>query len=448
MTAVAEDIARRAREWLLEGKSAGDAERALYENVVLYILYNRFESDLRKYIESAQDAEVSMLRPIECYDAFCRDLAGYLDIPGITFPSLSERDHLFACFFQLRRAFHHIFDNIIGGSSVSAKLRAETWQSIFTCDMARYRRVLYSRMNDVATLITGPSGTGKELVARAIAFSGYIPFDARHKRPAVEFASCYCPVNLSELSPTLIESGLFGHVKGAFTGAIGDRAGFFETCHENGAVFLDEMGELDRFIQVKLLRVFQDRTFRRIGETKSRPFRGKIITATNRDLAKAVQAGQFREDLYYRLCSDTIVTPSLREQVAESPEQLRNLLRFIARRVVGEAEAETLAGEAETWIAANLPVDYPWPGNVRELEQCVRNVMVRNAYVPAPAARGGDGDGYIEAIRNCALTANRLIEGYCLRVYEETGSYSAAARRLGLDRRTVKSYVDSATASR
>jgi transcriptional regulator with GAF, ATPase, and Fis domain len=302
-------------------------------------------------------------------------------------------------------------------------------------------------MNDVATLITGPSGTGKELVARAIAFSGYIPFDARQRRPVADFVAGYYPVNLSELSPTLIESELFGHAKGAFTGAIGDRSGFFETCENYGAVFLDEMGELDLFIQVKLLRVFQDRTFRRVGEVKGRPFQGKILAATNRDLAEAVRTGRFREDLYYRLCSDTIRTPSLREQVTGSPEQLRNLLRFIARRVVGDAEAEALAGETETWIAANLPADYPWPGNVRELEQCVRNVMIRKAYVPASAARGGDEDGYIEAVRNRTLTADQLIEEYCLRVYEETGSYSAAAKRLDLDRRTVKGHVDNACMS-
>ena len=444
MTAVAEEIANGARARLREGHAAGDGECALYENVVLYLLFNRYERVFREYIQAAPNAAAGDPRPMPFYDTFCRDMSDYFNIPGMTFQSFVERDHLFACFYQLRRAFHHIFDNIIGGSSVSAKLRAETWQSIFTCDMERYRRVLYTRMNDVATLITGPSGTGKELVARAVAFSGYIPFDARHKRPVVEFAACYCPVNLSELSPTLIESELFGHVKGAFTGAIGDRAGFFETCHEHGAVFLDEMGELDPFIQVKLLRVFQDRSFRRIGEVRSRPFRGKIIAATNRDLAQAARNGQFREDLYYRLCSDTIVTPSLRDQVADSPEQLQNLLQFVARRVVGEEEAETLAGEVDAWIAANLPADYAWPGNVRELEQCVRNIMVRKAYVPAPKAQSTDEDIYIENVRNRRLTADDLLREYCLRVYDETGSYSAAALRLGLDRRTVKNHVDKA----
>ncbi|MCC6695533.1 MAG: sigma 54-interacting transcriptional regulator, partial [Candidatus Hydrogenedentes bacterium] len=220
------------------------------------------------------------------------------------------------------------------------------------------------------------------------------------------------------------------------------------TCHECGAVFLDELGELDPFIQVKLLRVFQDRTFRRIGETKSRPFRGKIIAATNRDLAEAVRSGRFRQDLYYRLCSDIIVTPSLREQIADSPEQLQNLLRFIARRAVGESEADALASEVETWIAARLPRDYSWPGNVRELEQCVRNVMVRREYFPAPIAPGAVDDGFLDAVAKRTLDASELLRQYCLRVYEDAGTYIGAAQRLGLDRRTVKAYVEEAQGER
>ncbi|MCL4692424.1 MAG: sigma 54-interacting transcriptional regulator [Candidatus Hydrogenedentes bacterium] len=444
ITNVAEEIANRARESLQRGESAGAREIALYESVVLYLLYNRYESKLREYIESALVANANEPAPIECYDAFCADMAHYLNIRGYTFPGLAEREHLFACFFQLRRAFHHIFDNIIGGSTASAQLRAATWQSIFTCDMARYRRTLYSRMNDVTTLITGPSGTGKELVARAIAYSGYIPFDARRKRPVEDFIRAYHPVNLSELSPTLIESELFGHVKGAFTGAMADRAGYFEICHDHGTVFLDELGELDPFIQVKLLRVVQDRTFRRVGETTSRPFRGKIVAATNRDLTEAVRSGRFREDLYYRLCSDTIQTPSLREQIAESREQLRNLIRHVAQRVAGEPEARALAEETDVWIWDHLPADYPWPGNVRELEQCVRNIMVRKSYVPTPFI-DANRDIVLDELLACRLTAEELLGIYCRRVYEKTGSYSAAAKQLGLDRRTVKSHISGRT---
>lgn len=444
LTNMAKEIADRARARLLKEPAVSDHDAVLYENVVLYYIYNRYEGIFHEYIEAAPPNGNEQPAPMPFHDAYCRDMDEYLNLKGLTFASLAERDHLFACFYQLRRAFHHIYDKIIGGSAESTRLRAETWQSIFTCDMARYRRSLYARMNDVATLIMGPSGTGKELVARAIAYARYIPFDGKTKRPVEHFAACYCPVNLSELSPSLVESELFGHVKGAFTGAISDRDGFFEICPACGAVFLDELGEMDPILQVKLLRLFQDRTFRRIGETKLRPFRGKIIAATNRNLGKAVRAGLFREDLYYRLCSDIIVTPALRVQVAGSPEQLQNLVRHIAQRVAGDEESEGLAVETEAWIAANLPADYAWPGNVRELEQCVRNVMVRNAYFPAPAALNDSDDRFVEAVRMGQFTADALLSEYCRRVYAETGSYAAAAQRLGVDRRTVKGYVDKA----
>src|SRR5260370_39965130 len=158
-------------------------------------------------------------------------------------------------------------------------------------------------MTDCATLITGPSGTGKELAARAIAQSRYVPFDDRKLEFGDDESLSFFPINISALSPTLVESELFGHRRGAFTGAIGDRKGWLEACAELGSVFLDELGDLDPAIQVKLLRVIETRTFHPVGETAGKRFRGKLITATNRDLGAAMRAGHFREDLYYRLCS-------------------------------------------------------------------------------------------------------------------------------------------------
>jgi transcriptional regulator with PAS, ATPase and Fis domain len=351
---------------------------------------------------------------------------------------------MFACFFQLRRAWHNIYDNIIGGSMASARLRAAVWQSIFTCDMRRYRRALYGRMGDITTLITGPSGTGKELVARAIGLSRYIPFDPKTKRFATEVAQCFYPINLSALSPTLIESEMFGHKKGAFTGATADRAGFFELCPADGAVFLDEIGDLDPAIQVKLLRVLQTRVFQRIGDPTGRRFDGKVIAATNRDPAREMQEKRFRQDLYYRLCSDLIVTPSLREQIEDSPEQLYNLLLFITRRVAGPEEAESLAEQVADWIPKNLDPGYTWPGNVRELEQCVRNIMIHKTYQPSKAHASKPREVFLDAVRAGSLTADELVRRYCTLVYAETGSYQETSRRLGIDRRTVKDRVDPA----
>src|SRR5207247_5948194 len=195
----------------------------------------------------------------------------------------------------------------------------------------------------------------------------------------------FFPINISALSPTLIESELFGHRRGAFTGAIADRKGWLETCPETGSVFLDELGDLDPEIQVKLLRVIETRSFHSVGESAGRRFRGKLIAATNRDLAEAMRQGRFREDLYYRLCSDLVSTPPMAEQIAGSPAVLRELVYYMAQRVAG-AEGEAFAPEVLAWIEQNLGPSDAWPGNYRELEQCVKHVLIRRHYRPAGAA--------------------------------------------------------------
>jgi transcriptional regulator with GAF, ATPase, and Fis domain len=283
-------------------------------------------------------------------------------------------------------------------------------------------------MHDVTTLITGPSGTGKELVARAIGLSRYIPFDPERETFAATLDGAFHALNVSALSPTLIESELFGHRKGAFTGAVQDRIGWLEACPPFGAVLLDEVGEIDAAIQVKLLRVLQTREFSRIGETTPRAFQGKLIAATNRDLAAEMRAGRFREDLYYRLCSDLIVTPSLRDQLRDAPEELRNLVLFVSERVVGAEGAAELADEVLACVGRDLGPDYPWPGNVRELEQCVRNVLVRKEYrPPATAQRAPAGDLAAE-LGEGSLTAEELLRRYCTR-RRRSGLRPAISRR-------------------
>ncbi|MCX5771147.1 MAG: sigma 54-interacting transcriptional regulator [Candidatus Hydrogenedentes bacterium] len=443
LTQRAKLLADSALDRLWAGNRPGDAEHGLYHDIVLYYLFNKYTQPFFEYVIDTEQGKAAQGAAADLYSRFGDDLVHYLGIPGVTF-ALGETDHIFACFFQLRRAWHNIYDNIIGGSMASARLRASVWQSIFTCDMRRYRRALYTRMGDITTLVTGPSGTGKELVARAVALSRYIPFNSRTKQFATNVAECFYPINLSALSPTLIESEMFGHKKGAFTGAIGDREGFFELCPADGAVFLDEIGDLDPAIQVKLLRVLQTRVFQRIGETKDRRFEGKVITATNRNPALEMQEGRFRQDLYYRLCSDMIVTPSLNEQIQGSPEQLDNLLLFIARRVAGIEEAEPLAAEVARWIRDNLEPDYAWPGNVRELEQCVRNILIRKTYHPTQgvSALPKPREEFLDAVKAGRLTADDLLRKYCTLVYAETGSYLETGRRLGIDRRTVKERID------
>lgn len=400
----------------------------LYDDVVIYFLYERYREAILGLIERGEAAT-----RIDFYPRFRADVSTYLG-------DRTDAAHLFACFYQVRRAFHQVFRNIVGRTRPVATLRATVWQSIFTHDVRRYRRSLWSRMGDVPALITGPTGTGKELVARAIAYSRYIPFDERRERFTGPPQPNFVAVNLSALSPTLIESELFGHRKGAFTGATTDREGFLESCGPLGSVFLDEIGEVEPSIQVKLLRVLQSRTLQRLGETTPRPFEGKLIAATNRDLAEEIRKGRFREDFYYRLCADTITTPSLREQLAGSDDELPHLVRFICARVAGDEEAEPLSAE----VMRAIPVTgYQWPGNFRELEQCVRSVMLRGIYEPRASVAHPDARHRIaHNIVSGHFTADDLLRHYCTLLYATSRNYSTVAEKMGIDRRTVRAKVD------
>ncbi|MEO8129759.1 MAG: sigma 54-interacting transcriptional regulator [Bryobacteraceae bacterium] len=417
---------------LLRFQSAADihpTEVKVYQECVHYLLYQRYYSQF-----------VLMRNRTPFYPHFAADWAHYHHVPGTRIEPAIDPTHLFACFRQVRRAFHHIFDNIIGTSMPASRLRASVWQSIFTHDMRRYLRTMHARMGDFPTLITGPSGTGKELVARAIAGSRYIPFHAERMEFAEAKAESFFAINLAALSPTLVESELFGHRRGSFTGAIADRKGWLESCPASGSVFLDELGEMDLSIQVKILRVMETRKFSTVGDTATREFRGKLIAATNRELSLEIHAGRFREDLYYRLCADQIRTPSLREQISEAPGVLREILLHMVRRAVGD-EAEQALPEVERWIAANLPSNYPWPGNYREVEQCVRNILIHGWYQPMEAARQTAEDAFYTRFRCGEWSADEVLEKYAAQVYQQAGSYEEAARRLGLDRRTVRAKV-------
>ncbi|MEO8592474.1 MAG: sigma 54-interacting transcriptional regulator [Candidatus Solibacter sp.] len=432
-----EPVVARMQASLRGGASYPRQDLELYEDAAMHLLYQRY---YRQFFEAGFGTEHANPARWRFYNEFLADWRRSFAVDGVAFPNVVDARHTFAWFRQIQRAFDITFRDIIGSSLPAARLRGSVWQSIFTHDMRRYHRSLYARMGEFATLITGPSGTGKELVARAIAQSRYVPFDDRRLTFA-ESEPVFLPINISALSPTLVESELFGHKRGAFTGASADRTGYLEACPELGSVFLDELGDMDPSIQVKLLRVIETRSFHPVGDTAARQFRGKLIAATHRDLARAMAKGQFREDLYYRLCSDQITTPSLAEQLAASPGVLRELVFYMARRVAG-ADGDTLAGEVLPWIAENLGSAYAWPGNYRELEQCVKNVLIRRNYRPAMAASDDAVEEFARHMRDGRLTAEELLTGYVTIVYSRTGSYEETARRLGLDRRTVKAKVD------
>ena len=437
-----ESLTNAIRDKLRKGRTATASELQLYDDLVMHLLYYRAYNDWHDFIEPDRFVP-RQARPSEWkrFRAACSD---YLEINDLPLASRGDPAFLYALFNQVRRAFFNIYQCVIGQSLPSARLRATIWESLFTFDARRYRRCLTGAMDDITTLITGPSGTGKDLVASAIGRSRFIDFDEERARFAVDAEQSFVPLNLSAMSAGLIESELFGHTAGAFTGATADRQGWLESADRFSTVFLDEIGDLDLSIQVKLLRVLQNRQFQRVGETRTRQFKGRIVTATNRDLESRIAAGQFREDLYYRLCSDVIRTPSLAELLADSTEDLDGLVKFIVGRTIHDAtEQAAMVDYVGCWIGQNMPPGYEWPGNVRELEQCVRNIIVHNHYHPRRVA--GPAEGLQRAASEFAaaeLPMADMQSRYCTIAYWKAGTFEAAANRLGIDRRTVRARMD------
>lgn len=431
---------------LQRGTTPSEADRDIYDELTRYYLFDRFADELTALVVARMSAGAATSRErVTFYRAFHAEASRIYGAHPCFVDRIAQLPHLFATAVQVRLAFALIYQSILGTSSAATHLRGATWQSIFTHDMRRYERALYARMHEIPTLVLGPSGTGKELVARAVGLAPYVPFDGETQRFAASLAADFRALNLSAMAPTLIESELFGHRRGAFTGAIDERRGFFELCTEHGAVFLDEIGELDQGIQVKLLRVLQSRQFQRVGDAGTQAFRGKVIAATNRDLAAELAEGAFRKDLYYRLCADVVHTPTLAEQLAQAPEDLRIFVENAVERVLTvPQEVAPLVEQIVRFIEQRLGATYPWPGNVRELEQCVRSIIVHGVYTPLPQASSAQSDHLDRALASANLTADALLDRYCAAQHALHGTYQDVARKLGLDWRTVKARVAAA----
>ena len=288
-----------------------------------------------------------------------------------------------------------------------------------------YRIVAKAAHSTHPVLILGESGTGKELVARSIHFSG--PY---HDKP-------FIPVDCGSLVPTLIESELFGHVKGAFTGAQHAKDGLLAIA-EGGTVFLDEVAELPIDLQAKLLRAIQEREIRPVGSTKHSPINVRILAATNRDLEEGVAQGTFRRDLYYRLNVLSLRIPSLRERRQDIPLLANHFLERLSR----DSDAErTLSDDALKAMLA-----YDWPGNVRELENCLERAC---AFTTGPMIHLGDlpteisqlhGTGSsVDASGNSKIVPMSELERQTIlnTIAQLNGDKLMAARMLGIGKTTL-----------
>ncbi|MFO7886035.1 MAG: sigma 54-interacting transcriptional regulator [Desulfobacteraceae bacterium] len=349
--------------------------------------------------------------------------------------------HYFALSYQLRRAFYFISHSLVGRSPCMKKLKKKLWNNVFTHNIDLYDRFLWNRMEDFSTLILGETGTGKGTAAMAIGRSGFIPFDRKKGRFKASFTRAFSALNLSQFPETLLESELFGHKKGAFTGAVEDYQGVFDRCSPYGAILLDEIGEVSTPVQIKLLQVLQERVFTPVGSHDPSRFQGRVIAATNRSEKEIMQGNVFRKDFYYRLCSDIIAVPPLRQRIQEDKGELDDLLVFTVQRMTGTSSREFIQ-QVKRVINQQLGPDYHWPGNVRELEQCVRRVLLRKTYEGVKKSEPrGLKEQLVLGLEKGTIDAVELIAGYCTLLYEKHGTYGEVARCTHLDRRTVKKYI-------
>jgi DNA-binding NtrC family response regulator len=321
-----------------------------------------------------------------------------------------ERQRLVAENRELREALaeRHRVEGIIGDSGRMQEV------------LSLVRRVAPS---DATVLIRGESGTGKELIANALHYAS-----SRAAGPLVK-------VNCAALAESLLETELFGHEKGAFTGAVASRKGRFELA-DGGSIFLDEIGDLPPHVQVKLLRVLQEREFERVGSSRPVKVDVRLLAATHRDLEALVREGRFREDLYYRINVVTIVLPPLRERRADLAPLIEHFLRTFAGK-----NGKTVRGLTREAREALLRYDYP--GNIRELENLIERavVLTRDDVIgvedlplalDAPAAESGEAAGLIAAVEGLE---RRMIREALARA---GGTQTRAAELLGISERVLR----------
>ncbi len=408
-------------------------DRDLIKYVLLFDVYYGFCDKFDGLIESQTAAgDEPIVVP------FARDVLGRLSKRGFT-DAIASR--YFSLFYQIRRAYHFIDRGLIGKCPAMRALRTNLWNNIFTHDIRHYESCLWNRMEDFSTLLLGPTGCGKGAAAAAIGRSGFISFDEKKNTFTESFTKTFVPINLSQYPETLLESELFGHTKGSFTGAVASHDGLFALCGPHGSIFLDEIGEITMQVQIKLLHVLEERIFSPLGSHKKLNFRGRVIAATNRSIAKLRQAGNFRDDFYYRLCSDCIDVPSLEQRVQENPAELDELIAHTVKQITGQRSEELNKTVAEV-IKTRLGSNYHWPGNVRELAQCVRRVIIKRDYEGDNANMPADlAVRFFADIDEGRLNAQQVLAGYCARLYQKYGTYEQVARITRLDRRTVKKHI-------
>ncbi len=431
-----EQVQAMVRRLEREGKTTlppkNHEERQNVVDILLFDLFHHYLPRLDSHI--AEQARTGKSLELTCGPSLYTSLARH----GFT---RKERCRYIGLFFQMRRAFFFIRNSLVGDAPCMEELRARLWNMVFTHDIAIYEQHLLGRLEDFSTLLLGETGTGKGVAAAAIGRSGFIPYNEQTNRFAVSFSQAFVAINLCQFPESLLESELFGHTRGAFTGAVADHQGIFARASRHGAVFLDEIGEINEQIQVKLLRILQERTFTPVGSHVSSRFAGRLIAATNRNLGALMKEGSFRQDFYFRIATVPVTLPPLRQRIRENQEELSQLVRFLVKKIAGREAEEELTELIEHQLCRQGGQQYAWPGNVRELEQAVRRIILNGTWQPEKREEKMDGIEQIATL-NAPPTMAELAALYCRALLKEHRTIQAVARLTGLDRRTVKKYID------
>ncbi|MEN9825306.1 MAG: hypothetical protein RI953_1051 [Pseudomonadota bacterium] len=415
-------------------------EQRLLEDASLFAIFHKYTEEFDQYILRQNDTPGEVIE-LPFADQISADLH--------KFGFKSKASHYISLFFQMRRAFFFV-SHYVGGTSAPVQLlRERLWRTLFTSDLRLYISLFFEKMESFSVLLLGETGVGKGQVAAALGRSAYIPYDERRKKFVANFLDVFVSANISEYPSTLVESELFGHKKGSFTGALENHPGLFAQTHKNGVLFLDEIGELESSLQVKILRVLQERAFSPVGGHEKKRFSGRLIAATNANLFEKVENGTFRSDLFHRLASDVIEMPSLRQRFSADQSERKFLVSRVLERMLGRADMRQEERVLKL-LGRFVPSDYTWPGNLREFEQVIRRLLLHGESVDSGHRifLGGLGDLAPAGARHGILdwrthqwTAEEVMSHYARSAYEVLGTYEKVAQKLGVDWRTAKRWI-------
>lgn len=441
----AQYLLERAHAALSAGAERDSECTRLYEGLLRVVLQSKFEPMFRSLAQACQSAGL-MLRRVASYEQFVKDAEPWLALPGEPLGLRTGLPHLFAFLFQIRRAAMLIEGQpLLGRSRAADEVRAALWRAVFSRDLARYERMLYRQMHRLPVLVVGPRGTLKEEVARIVGLCGYVPFDAERLRftsePAMSLRHWDARTGLpgqAELVPAPRGQGADESepVREPAVGAGVSR---------HDCWVLGEVDRLDSTQQSHLVERLEGLLGR--GEPGRGPGLGpRMIAVSDEELETAMTAGTFREDLYFFLSAHRVELPALATELRQHPDDLTFYVSQALAPLLEGSELRAATEEVVQYIERKLP-QHVFPGNQRELAHCARAILMGGDYRPksrpveaADAVLSGLAQRFISG----DFDMDGLLDAYCTLMYGRTGSYQESARRLGIDRRTVKSRVNAA----